>query len=41
VKKCLRQKCGKEFEPAKPKQKYCTDKCRTYAYREKQKEKNK
>lgn len=32
--KCLRQKCGVEFNPTKPKQKYCSTKCRTYAYRE-------
>lgn len=31
---CLRQKCGVEFTPTKPKQKYCSTKCRTYAYRE-------
>jgi hypothetical protein len=34
MKKCLRQKCGKEFEPSKPKQVYCSTKCRTYAFRE-------
>ena len=32
--KCLRQKCGIEFIPIKPKQKYCSTKCRTYAHRE-------
>ena len=32
--KCLRQKCGVEFTPTKPKQKYCSTKCRTYAHRE-------
>lgn len=32
--KCLRQKCGIEFIPTKPKQKYCSTKCRTYAHRE-------
>jgi len=32
--KCFRKKCGIEFTPTKPKQKYCSTKCRTYAYRE-------
>jgi len=32
--RCLRQKCGVEFTPTKPKQKYCSTKCRTYAHRE-------
>ena len=31
---CLRQKCGVEFTPTRPKQKYCSTKCRTYAHRE-------
>jgi predicted nucleic acid-binding Zn ribbon protein len=30
MKKCLYSKCGKEFEPNKPKQKFCSDKCRVY-----------
>lgn len=34
MKKCIR--CGNDFEPKKPKTVYCTDKCRTYAYRERQ-----
>ncbi len=33
-KTCFRQKCGKEFTPSKKKQIYCSNKCRTYAYRE-------
>lgn len=35
---CLRQKCGVEFTPTKPKQKYCSTKCRTYAHRESMKD---
>jgi len=38
MKQCLRKKCGKDFEPTKPKQMYCSNKCRTYAFREKQKD---
>lgn len=34
MKKCTRQKCQKEFEPNKPKQKFCSDKCRVYHSRE-------
>jgi hypothetical protein len=34
MKQCLREKCGKEFEPKKKKQRYCSTKCRTYAFRE-------
>ena len=36
MKKCLRQKCGKEFEPKKPKQMFCCDACRVYSKRESQ-----
>lgn len=35
MKKCLREKCDIEFKPTKPKQQYCSNRCRTYAYREK------
>ena len=35
MKQCFREKCGKEFEPKKKKQRYCSTKCRTYAFREK------
>ena|SRR6185312_40477 len=34
MKKCLRQKCQKEFEPNKPKQVFCSAKCRVYFSRE-------
>lgn len=34
MKKCLRQKCQKEFEPNKPKQIFCSAKCRVYFSRE-------
>lgn len=34
MKKCLRQKCQKEFEPNKPKQVFCSAKCRVYNSRE-------
>ncbi len=34
MKQCIRKKCQKEFEPTKPKQKFCSDKCRTYYSRE-------
>ncbi len=37
MKKCLRLKCQKEFEPNKPKQVFCSDKCRVYFSREKKK----
>jgi len=36
MKKCLRQKCQKEFEPNKPKQVFCSAKCRVYFSREKE-----
>lgn len=39
MKTCLRQKCQKEFEPTKPKQKFCSAKCKTYYSREEKKEK--
>jgi len=35
MKNCLRKKCQKEFEPNKPKQVFCSDKCRVYWNREK------
>lgn len=34
MKKCLRQKCQKDFEPNKPKQVFCSAKCRVYYSRE-------
>ncbi len=34
MKKCLRLKCQKEFEPNKPKQVFCSAKCRVYFSRE-------
>ncbi len=34
MKKCLRKKCQKDFEPNKPKQVFCSDKCRVYNSRE-------
>lgn len=34
MKRCLRKSCGKEFDPNKPKQKFCSDKCRVYYSRE-------
>lgn len=34
MKKCLRKKCQKEFEPNKPKQVFCSAKCRVYFSRE-------
>lgn len=34
MKKCKRIKCSKEFEPNKPKQVFCSDKCRVYFSRE-------
>ncbi|MEO7584888.1 MAG: hypothetical protein ABIS74_17970 [Ferruginibacter sp.] len=34
MKKCLRVKCQKEFEPNKPKQVFCSAKCRVYFSRE-------
>lgn len=34
MKKCLRQKCQKDFEPNKPKQVFCSAKCRVYFSRE-------
>jgi hypothetical protein len=39
MKTCLRQKCQKEFEPTKPKQKFCSAKCKTYYSREEKKDK--
>jgi hypothetical protein len=38
MKKCLREKCPNEFEPNKPKQVFCSAKCRVYYSREKKKE---
>lgn len=38
MKKCLRQKCQKEFEPNKPKQVFCSAKCRVYFSREEKKD---
>lgn len=35
MKKCSYSKCGKEFEPLKPKAIYCSPKCRVYGNREK------
>lgn len=34
MKRCLYSKCGKEFEPNKPKQKFCCDVHRVYYSRE-------
>lgn len=34
MRKCLREKCGKEFEPKRPKSKFCSDQCRIYNHRE-------
>jgi hypothetical protein len=34
MKVCFRGNCKKEFEPNKPKQVFCSDKCRVYASRE-------
>lgn len=34
MKKCLRKKCQKDFEPNKPKQVFCSAKCRVYFSRE-------
>lgn len=34
IKKCILKDCGRSFEPKKPKQIYCSSKCRTYAFRE-------
>jgi hypothetical protein len=34
MKKCLREKCPNEFEPNKPKQVFCSAKCRVYYSRE-------
>jgi hypothetical protein len=36
VKRCLYSKCGKEFEPKKPKQKFCSAIHRVYYNRENQ-----
>jgi len=33
--KCLRKKCDVQFEPNKPKQLFCSAKCRVYHSREK------
>lgn len=38
VKTCKRKKCGKPFKPNKPKQQFCSDKCRVYFSREQVKE---
>lgn len=38
MKKCLH--CGKDFEPKKPKAIFCSDKCRTYAFRKSKSSKN-
>lgn len=38
MKKCLRKKCQQEFEPNKPKQVFCSAKCRVYYSREEKKE---
>lgn len=38
MKKCLRKKCQKEFEPNKPKQVFCSAKCRVYFSREEKEE---
>lgn len=37
MKTCLREGCSNEFEPNKPKQKFCSDKCRVYYGRQKAK----
>ena len=37
MKKCLREKCTVYFEPNKPKQVFCSDKCRVYYSRENKK----
>jgi hypothetical protein len=34
MKNCLRKKCQREFEPKKPKQVFCSPKCRVYHRRE-------
>lgn len=34
MKQCERKKCQKDFEPKKPKQRFCSDKCRVYHRRE-------
>lgn len=34
MKKCARKKCGKDFEPKKPRQKFCSPNCRVYNKRD-------
>jgi hypothetical protein len=35
MKQCEYSKCRKEFDPQKPKARFCSDKCRVYGNREK------